>query len=174
MARGVNKVILVGNVGKDPEFRTSAGGTAVAKFTLATTDRAKDAQGNWADKTEWHNLIMFQRTAEIARDYVKKGSQIYVEGKIQTSSWDDKESGQKKYRTEILVSDMQLLGGRGEGGGAPERQGSYASSGAQGGGYGSGGNYAGSRANTSSGGSSYAPPANDYADQGITDEDIPF
>ena len=172
MARGVNKVILVGNVGKDPEFRTSANGTPVAKFTLATTDRAKDAQGNWADKTEWHNLIMFQRTAEIARDYVKKGSQVYVEGKIQTSSWDDKESGQKKYRTEILVADMQLLGGRGEGGGSSDRQGSYASSGSQSGGYGSGGNYAGSRPNTSSG---YSQPAsNDYADQGITDEDIPF
>lgn len=174
MARGVNKVILVGNVGKDPEFRTSPNGTAVAKFTLATTDRAKDPQGNWSDKTEWHNLIMFQRTAEIARDYVKKGSQVYVEGKIQTSSWDDKESGQKKYRTEILVSDMQLLGGRGEGApqGGGERQGSYAASGSQGGGYGSGGNYAGSRANTGSGG--YSQPANDYADQGITDEDIPF
>ncbi len=168
MARGVNKVILVGNVGKDPEFRTSASGTAVAKFTLATTDRAKDAQGNWADKTEWHNLIMFQRTAEIARDYVKKGSQIYVEGKIQTSSWDDKESGQKKYRTEILVNDMQLLGGRGAEGGGAERSGSYAGSGSSG-----GGNYAGARANTGSGG--YAQqPANDYADQGITDEDIPF
>lgn len=187
MARGVNKVILVGNVGKDPEFRTSASGTAVAKFTLATTDRAKDQTGQWVDKTEWHNLIMFQRTAEIARDYVKKGSQIYVEGKIQSSSWDDKESGQKKYKTEILVSDMQLLGGRGEGAGAgagassgasgasgsSERAGGYGGSGSQGGGYGSGGNYAGARAATSSG-SSYSQPANDYADQGITDEDIPF
>ncbi len=174
MARGVNKVILVGNVGKDPEFRTTPSGTAVAKLALATTDRAKDPQGNWTDKTEWHNLIMFQRTAEIARDYVKKGSQIYVEGKIQTSSWDDKESGQKKYRTEILVNDMQLLGGRGDGAGSgsPDRQGSYAASGSQSGGYGSGGNYAGSRANTSSGG--YSQPANDFADQGITDEDIPF
>ena len=178
MPRGVNKVILVGNVGKDPEFRTSAGGTAVAKFTLATTDRAKDAQGNWADKTEWHNLIMFQRTAEVARDYVKKGSQVYVEGKIQTSSWDDKGSGQKKYRTEILVSDMQLLGGRAGGeAGSGAASGGYAGSGSAGGGYGSGGSYAGARANTSSGGSGggYAQPAsNDYADQGITDEDIPF
>ncbi len=173
MARGVNKVILVGNVGKDPEFRTSPSGTAVVKLTLATTDRAKDQQGNWTDKTEWHNLIMFQRTAEIARDYVKKGSQIYVEGKIQTSSWDDKESGQKKYRTEILVSDMQLLGGRGGEGGGGESKGSYAASGTQSGGYGSGGNYAGSRANTGTGGYSQ-PAANDYADQGITDEDIPF
>ena len=178
MARGVNKVILVGNVGKDPEFRTSAGGTAVAKFTLATTDRAKDAQGNWTDKTEWHNLIMFQRTAEVARDYVKKGSQVYVEGKIQTSSWDDKESGQKKYRTEILVSDMQLLGGRGgaEGGAGGASAGGYAGSGSAGGGYGSGASYSGARATTNSGGTGggYSQPANDYADQGITDEDIPF
>ena len=176
MPRGVNKVILVGNVGKDPEFRTSPNGTAVAKFTLATTDRAKDAQGNWSDKTEWHNLIMFQRTAEVARDYVKKGSQVYVEGKIQTSSWDDKESGQKKYRTEILVNDMQLLGGRAAGEGASAGSGGYASSGSSGGGYGSGSNYAGARANTNSGGGGggYAQPSNDYADQGITDEDIPF
>jgi single-strand DNA-binding protein len=162
MARGVNKVILLGNVGKDPEIRTTQGGMTVASFSLATAERAKDQTGNWTDKTEWHNLVAFQRTAEIVRDYVKKGSQIYVEGKIQTRSWDDKESGQKKYRTEILVNDLQLLGGRGEG--AP-------ASGAS------------ERGERSSGGySSYssrpaAPPsapANDYADQGITDEDIPF
>ena len=173
MARGVNKVILVGNVGKDPEIRTTANGMSIASFALATTDRAKDQQGNWTDKTEWHNLVAFQRTAVIVRDYVKKGSQIYVEGKIQTRDWVDKESNQKKYRTEILVNDLQLLGGRGAGEGSGERSGSYAGSGSQAGGYGSGGNYAGARAATNSG--SYAQPAaNDYADQGITDEDIPF
>jgi single-strand DNA-binding protein len=155
MARGVNKVILLGNVGKDPEIRSTQGGMQVAKFTLATTERTKDQTGNWNDKTEWHNLVAFGRTAEIIRDYVKKGSQIYVEGKISTSSWDDKESGQKKYRTEILVNDLQLLGGRGEGASG-------------------GGNYersSNSRSNSTpySGGS-----APDYADQGITDEDIPF
>ena len=157
MAKGVNKVMLLGNVGKDPEIRTTAGGMTVASFSLATADRAKDAQGNWADKTEWHNLVCFQRTAEIVRDYVKKGSQIFVEGKIQTRSWDDKTSGEKKYKTEILVNELSLLGGRGEGG----------SSG--GGGYekSSSSSYAGSRA-------SAATPSNDYADQGITDEDIPF
>ena len=115
MARGVNKVILVGNVGKDPEIRATQGGMNVASFSLATTDRTKGQDGQWTDRTEWHNLVAFQRTAEIVRDYVKKGSQIYVEGKIQTRSWDDKESGQKKYKTEILVNDLQLLGGRGEG-----------------------------------------------------------
>lgn len=183
MAKGVNKVLLLGNVGKDPEVRASQGGMTIASFTLATADRQKDQTGQWTDKTEWHNLVAFGRTAEIVRDYVKKGTQIFVEGKIQTRSWDDKESGQKKYRTEILVNDMSLLGGRGAeagaGGGASfERSASSGGSGSQGGGYGSGGNYAGARANTNSGGGSqgggYSQPANDYADQGITDEDIPF
>ncbi len=156
MAKGVNKVMLLGNVGKDPEIRTTAGGMTVASFSLATADRAKDAQGNWADKTEWHNLVCFQRTAEIVRDYVKKGSQIFVEGKIQTRSWDDKTSGEKKYKTEILVNDLSLLGGgpgRGEGGGSAA-------------------GYSNSRSSSSS--SSASAPSNDYADQGITDEDIPF
>jgi single-strand DNA-binding protein len=157
MAKGVNKVILLGNVGKDPEIRTSAGGMTIASFSLATAERAKDQQGNWTDKTEWHNLVAFQRTAEIVRDYVKKGSQLYIEGRIQTRSWDDKESGQKKYKTEILVNDLQLLGGRGEGAGSSRSEGSS------------------SRSSSYSGGSGSAPaPANDYADQGITDEDIPF
>ena len=153
MAKGVNKVLLLGNVGKDPEIRATAGGTQVASFTLATADRAKDAQGNWADKTEWHNLVAFNRTAEIVRDYVKKGTQLYIEGKIQTRSWDDKESGQKKYRTEILVNELTLLGG------GPGRS------------EGSSGGY--SKSNTAS----YAgTPASqpDYADTGITDDDIPF
>src|SRR5271170_4204013 len=120
MAKGVNKVLLLGNVGKDPEIRSTAGGMTVATFSLATADRAKDAQGNWADKTEWHNLVCFQRTAEVVRDYVKKGTQLFIEGKLQTRSWDDKESGQKKYRTEILVNELSLLGkpGGGEGGGS--------------------------------------------------------
>jgi single-strand DNA-binding protein len=116
MAKSVNKVILLGNVGKDPEIRSTPGGTMVANFTLATSDRQKDAQGNWQDRTEWHNLVAFTRTAEIVRDYVKKGSKLYVEGKIQTRSWDDKESGQKRYRTEIIVNDLSLLSGRDEGG----------------------------------------------------------
>jgi single-strand DNA-binding protein len=115
MAKSVNKVILLGNVGKDPEIRTTPSGMMVGNLTLATSDRQKDAQGNWQDRTEWHNLVTFGRTAEIVRDYVKKGSKLYVEGKIQTRSWDDKESGQKKYRTEIIVNDISLLSGREEG-----------------------------------------------------------
>src|SRR5579863_3843151 len=116
MAKSVNKVILLGNVGKDPEIRSTGGGAMVANFTLATSDRFQDAQGNWQDRTEWHNLVAFKRTAEIVRDYVKKGSKLYIEGKIQTRSWDDKESGQKKYRTEIIVNDLSLLSGREDGG----------------------------------------------------------
>jgi len=118
MARSVNKVILVGNVGKDPEMRSTGGGTTVASFTLATSDRFQDGQGNWQDRTEWHNLKAFKRTAEIVRDYVKKGTKLYIEGKITTSSWDDKETGQKRYRTEILVNDLVLLSGRDDGSGA--------------------------------------------------------
>ena len=153
MAKGVNKVFLLGNVGKDPEIRATAGGMTIASFTLATADRTKDAQGNWADRTEWHNLVAFQRTAEIVRDYVKKGTQLFIEGKIQTRSWDDKESGAKKYRTEILVNELSLLGkpGGGEGGG---------------GGY--------SKSSTTSYAATAPAAAPDYADQGITDDDIPF
>lgn len=121
MAKSVNKVILLGNVGKDPEIRSTPGGTMVANLTLATSDRFQDQQGNWQDRTEWHNLVAFKRTAEIIRDYVKKGSKLYVEGKIQTRSWDDKETGAKRYKTEILVNELSLLSGREEGSGSYNR-----------------------------------------------------
>src|ERR1035437_1205681 len=117
MAKSVNKVFLLGNVGKDPEIRATAGGAIVANFTLATSDRYQDAQGNWQDRTEWHALVAFKRTAEIVRDYVKKGSKLYIEGKLTTRSWDDKESGQKRYKTEILVNELVLLSSREEGSG---------------------------------------------------------
>lgn len=128
MAKSVNKVILLGNVGKDPEMRSTGGGTLVANFTLATSDRQKDAQGNWQDRTEWHNLVAFTRLAEIVRDYVKKGSKLYIEGKIQTRSWDDKETGAKRYRTEIIVNDLSLLSGREESGSGGYSRGTSASS----------------------------------------------
>ena len=115
MAKSVNKVILVGNLGKDPEVKYTPSGTAVAKFSLATNERYKDKAGEWQDRTEWHNIVAWQRMAEIVGEYVKKGSKIYVEGRLQTSSWDDKETGQKKYRTEVIANDLVLLGGRGEG-----------------------------------------------------------
>ena len=127
MAKSVNKVILLGNVGKDPEIRSTPSGTMVANFTLATSDRFQDAQGNWQDRTEWHNLVAFKRTAEIVRDYVKKGSKLYIEGKIQTRTWDDKE-GLKHYKTEILVNDLSLLSGREEGSGGYSRSSSSSSS----------------------------------------------
>lgn len=110
MSKSVNKVLLLGNVGKDPEIRATQGGMTIASFTLATADRQKDAQGQWQDKTEWHNLVAFQRTAEIIRDYVKKGSQLFIEGKLTTRTWDDKESGQKRYKTEIMVNELVLMG----------------------------------------------------------------
>ena len=154
MSKGVNKVFLLGRLGKDPEIRATQGGMTIASFTLATADRQKDSTGNWADKTEWHNLVAFQRTAEIVRDYVKKGTQIFVEGKIQTRSWDDKESGQKRYKTEILVNELSLLGkpGGSEGGGG----------------------YSKSASTPYGGGAGAAASQPDYADQGITDDDIPF
>jgi single-strand DNA-binding protein len=158
MAKSVNKVILLGNVGKDPEIRATAGGMTVANFSIATTDRIKGQDGQFTDKTEWHNLVAFQRTAEIVRDYVKKGNKLYVEGRLQTSSWDDKATGQKKYKTEIIVSDLSLLSGRGEGGDGASSGGGY------------------SRSNTASY-DQRTPAASsqpEYADTGITDDDIPF
>jgi single-strand DNA-binding protein len=128
MARSVNKVTLIGNVGKDPEIRSSASGVMVANFTLATSDRFQDAQGNWQDRTEWHTLVAFKRTAEIVRDYVKKGSKLYIEGKLQTRSWDDKETNVKKYRTEIIVNDLVLLSSREESGGRAASSSSSAAS----------------------------------------------
>lgn len=160
MAKSVNKVILLGNVGKDPEIRSTPGGTMVANLTLATSDRQKDAQGNYQDRTEWHNLVAFTRTAEIIRDYVKKGSKLYIEGKIQTRSWDDKESGQKRYRTEIIVNDLSLLSGREEGG-----AGGYSKSS-------SSGSSASSSASFDQRGSG---GPDEYSQQAeISDDDIPF
>ena len=118
MARGVNKVILVGNLGKDPEVRYMPNGNAVANITLATTESWKDKQsGEQQEKTEWHRIVMFRRLGEIAGEYLKKGSQVYIEGKLQTRKWQDS-SGNDRYTTEIVASEMQMLGGRGGGGSA--------------------------------------------------------
>ena len=158
MAKSVNKVILLGNVGKDPEIRSTPGGAIVANFSLATSDRFQDAQGNWQDRTEWHSLVAFKRNAEIIRDYVKKGAKLYVEGKLQTRNWDDKETGKKLYRTEVVVFDLSLLSGRDDTGG--------------------GGGYSRSSASSSSTASFDQRPAaghDDYAQNTeISDEDIPF
>ena len=150
MAKSVNKVILVGNVGKDPEIKFLPSGLPVANFSLATSERFKDKGGEWQDRTEWHNLTAYQKLAEIIRDYVKKGNKLYVEGRIQTRSWDDQASGQKKYRTEIIVNEIVLLSGRGEGetGGGSRSTGSF---------------------------DQRAPVQHDdFAGTEITDDDIPF
>ena len=159
MAKSVNKVILLGNVGKDPEIRSTPNGVMVANFTLATSDRFQDQQGNWQDRTEWHTLVAFKRTAEIIRDYVKKGTKLYIEGKLQTRSWDDKETGAKKYRTEIIVNDLSLLSGRDEGSGG-------------GGGY----SRAASSSSSSASFDQRAPAGADDVAQSaeISDDDIPF
>ena len=113
MARGVNKVILVGNLGRDPEVRYMPSGSAVANVTLATTESWKDKQtGEKQERTEWHNVVFFNRLAEIAGEYLKKGSQVYVEGSLRTRKWQDK-NGNDRYTTEIVASEMQMLGGRG-------------------------------------------------------------
>jgi len=156
MAKSVNKVILLGNVGKDPDIKVLPSGQPVANFGLATSERYKDQQGNFQEKTEWHNLTAYGKLAEIVRDYVKKGNKLYAEGRLTTRSWDDKDSGKKVYRTEIVVNDISLLSGRGDdSGGSP-------------------GGYSQNRTNTSSfdqrpaGGEDYAHSTE------ITDDDIPF
>ena len=159
MAKSVNKVILVGNLGKDPEVKYTPQGTAVAKVTVATSSSYKDkTSGEWQETTEWHNVVLWQRLAEIAGEYLKKGSKVYIEGRLQTRSWDDKQTGQKKYMTEVVANELVLLGGRGEGGS------------------GSGGNF--QKRGAAAGGNDMDQRTNDFesapADHGITDDDIPF
>jgi single-strand DNA-binding protein len=156
MAKSLNKVMLIGNLGKDPEVKYTPSGVPVAKFSLATNERFKDKAGEWQDRTEWHNIVAWQRLAEIIGEYVKKGSKVYIEGRLQTSSWEDKQSGEKKYRTEIIASDLVLLGGRG--GGAE------------------GGEHEGRPARSAAASSSFdqRTHAEEHAPTEITDEDIPF
>ncbi len=158
----VNKVILIGNLGKDPEVKYTPSGMAVAHFSLATNERVKDKDGNWNDRTEWHNIVLFDRKAEVAGEYLKKGRTVYIEGSIRTNSWDDKETGQKKYRTEIIGNQMVLLGGPREGGGE-----------------GGGGGYGGRSGAGKSGGFDQRTPEPEPSHSSgggpeITDEDIPF
>ncbi len=152
MGKSVNKTILLGNVGKDPEIKSTNGGTLVANFTLATADRYKDKQGEVQEQTEWHNLVAYARGAEIIRDYVKKGSKLYIEGKIRTRSWDDKETGKKVYRTEIVVGDISLLSnsdGNGRRSEGDKRQASHSNA-------------------------VRRDQAEEYGNLGITDSDVPF
>ncbi|MDH4056936.1 MAG: single-stranded DNA-binding protein [Gammaproteobacteria bacterium] len=133
MARGINKVIIVGNVGGDPETRYMPSGSAVTNLTVATNESWKDKQtGEKKERTEWHRVAMFNRLAEIAAEYLRKGSQVYIEGKLRTRKWQDKD-GQDRYTTEIIADEMQMLGGRGGdfgggGGGGSSSRGSSGSS----------------------------------------------
>lgn len=114
MARGVNKVILIGNLGKDPEIRYTPNGLAVANLTLATSESWKDKQsGENVERTEWHRIVMYQRLAEIAGEYLRKGAKVYIEGRLQTRKWQDKNSGQDRYTTEIIAENMQMLDSKG-------------------------------------------------------------
>jgi len=108
--RGINKVILVGNLGRDPETRYSQGGSAITNFSVATSESWKDKQGQQQERTEWHNVVCFARLAEIAGEYLRKGSKVYIEGKLQTSTWE--KDGQKHYKTEIHARELQMLDGR--------------------------------------------------------------
>jgi single-strand DNA-binding protein len=154
--KSLNRVTLIGNLGKDPEVKFTPSGTPVAKIALATNERFKDKNGEWQDRTEWHNVVLWQRLAEIAGEYLKKGGKVYIEGRLQTRSWDDKQTNQKKYMTEVVASDLILLGGRGEGGG---------------------GDFTGSSRGASSGGNNFdqrMPEAEPAGASPISDEDIPF
>jgi single-strand DNA-binding protein len=168
MARGINKVIIIGHLGADPETRAMPSGTTVANIRVATTESWKDRQsGDQQERTEWHNIALFGRTAEVAAEYLRKGSQVYVEGRLRTRKWQDKQ-GNDRYTTEIVANDMQMLGGRagGGGGGGGERGGGGGGgSGPPSGGYEprGGGDYG-----EPGGGSSGPPPRDDF------DDDIPF
>jgi single-strand DNA-binding protein len=112
----VNKVILLGRLGKDPELRYTQSQTPVCSFSLATGDRRKDASGNWVEQTEWHNIVTYGKTAELCNTYLKKGRQAFIEGKIQTRKWQDKE-GRDRYTTEVIGNTVQFIGGKNEGAG---------------------------------------------------------
>lgn len=111
MARGINKVILIGNLGQDPELRYTGNGTAVCNMRLATSESYKDANGEWVEKTEWHTVVAWSRLAEICNEYLKKGSQVYFEGSLQTRSWEDRD-GNTRYTTEVKAREMLILGNR--------------------------------------------------------------
>lgn len=153
----INKVILVGNLGKDPELRYTPAGQAVATFSLATSERYKDRNGEMQEKTEWHNIVAWRQLAEICGKYLHKGRQVYIEGRIQTRSYDDRD-GNKKYITEIVADQMQMLGRGGEEGGAERRSESRPSS-----------------RPSSQGSGSTTPAYEDFADPPFNpDDDIPF
>ena len=162
MAGGINKVILVGNLGQDPEIRYTADGRPIANFSIATSESWKDKNsGEKREKTEWHRVVVFGKLAEICGEYLSKGRQVYIEGKLQTRSWDDEKSGQKRYMTEVNAQRVIFLGG-GRGDGAGGSGGGGHSGGGQGGGRGG-----------SVGGGDHGPPDEGPAFNN-SDDDIPF
>jgi single-strand DNA-binding protein len=169
----VNKVILIGNLGKDPETRYLPSGDAVTNISVATTDTWKDKSGEKQEHTEWHRVAFFGKVAEIAGEYLKKGSPVYVEGRIRTRKWQDKE-GNDKYSTEIVADRMQLLGGRGGSGEPMMREPSGASSGGGGGGGSSSSSGGGGGAGAGGGGGAKAAPARKGGAFDEMDDDIPF
>jgi single-strand DNA-binding protein len=169
MARGINKVILIGHLGQDPEVRALPSGSSIANLRLATTESWKDKQsGEFKEQTEWHTVVLFGRTAEVAAEYLKKGSQVYIEGRLRTRKWQDK-TGNDRYSTEIVGNDMQMLGGRGQGSGAGGGESGRQTHG----GRGAGGTGAAPASGGSSGGSEFsdAPATSTEHD---FDDDIPF
>lgn len=119
----VNKAIIVGNLGRDPELRSTPSGQTLAKFSVATTRKWRDRDGNLQEQTEWHNIVCWGRQAEVAGQYLTRGKQVYVEGRLQTDSWEDKETGKKMYRTEIVCDNFQMLGSRGDAPSGPRQDG---------------------------------------------------
>ena len=179
MARGINKVILVGNLGADPETRAMPSGTTVANLRIATSESWRDKQsGEQQERTEWHRVVLFGRLGEIAAEYLKKGSQVYIEGSLRTRKWQDKQ-GQERYSTEIVGNDMQMLGGRGGGGGGMGGGGGDFERGSSGG---SGGGRGGRSSGGGGGGGGGDPYPDEYAHSGgggggkaeDFDDDIPF
>ena len=179
MARGINKVILVGNLGNDPETRYTQGGMAITRISLATTSVRKDKDGNQQERTEWHRVVFFGKLGEIAGEYLRKGSSVYVEGSLRYDKYTGQD-GVEKYTTDIVANEMQMLGGRGEGGGgmgggdrpqrAPRQE--YGGGGQRGGGdnYGGGGGYGGGQQQPRRQAPAQQPaPMDDFAD-----DDIPF
>lgn len=109
MAKGINRVTLMGHVGREADLRSTAAGRLIAQFSMATAERVKNSSGEWVDVAEWHNVVAFGRTAEVVRDFVRKGTRVLLEGRLRTQSWQDKASGRKMYRTEVMVEDLTLL-----------------------------------------------------------------
>ena len=168
MARGINKAILVGNLGNDPETKYTQGGMAITKISLATTSVRKDRDGNNQELTQWHRVTFFGKLGEIAGEYLKKGSQVYVEGEIRYDKYTGQD-GVEKYFTEIVANEMQMLGGRGEGGGGDFQRGGG------GGGYGGGGGGGGDRPQRQPAQRrDPAPQSKPSFDDVPFDDDIPF